>query len=395
MPLSSATYTGNGLATQFNVPFLYVNRLDVQVAVNTIPVTYTWIDDQTIQIQPAPDVGASIVLTRTTDVSSLVTDFEDGANLTAKDLDSAYRQALFYAEELKERLDFYVDFWGNQIVGGGDLPPTSEVNQFLICDGTGGWVVRSLGDTQTILGISDLQDVTGLPDNEGKFGFLFSDGTNWKILGQKPTRDVLNLGNMALHDVSEFSTAIITPIGTAVGNLVALQDIGGGVAGLPAVDGSLLTGVSREKHILVWESHPYNEGGGAYNDNTVWATKSLNVKVLDDTGAVTVASGMVTLPAGKYRFRIKSNLMLDGHGFVRLAAQDGTVLGTSNGHYNINTESVPELWFEDTLTDPLTVKVQVRSTGTSAGTEALGNPHNTADLGNNIYTIFEAWQLPG
>lgn len=60
-----------------------------------------------------------------------------------------------------------------------------------------------------------------------------------------------NTGHVPRSDGSTWGTI---PVGTGVGQIVPLVDVGGGVAGLPAVDGSLLSGIGRlpRTHVNNW-----------------------------------------------------------------------------------------------------------------------------------------------
>jgi hypothetical protein len=396
MPLSSATYTGNGSLKQFAVPFLYIEKSDVTATVGGTPTSFTWVDDATIQFAAAPGNGVAVKIIRATDVSNLAVDFTDGSNIVEVDLDTAYRHTLFYTQELKEKFDFYISYWNSQVISGGDLPTSSAANDFLAGDGGGGWDVKTLAETKTILGIDELEasNLT-LPEPTGVAGVLSTDGVSWSITGIRPTRDLLNLGQCAIHDIDDlFDSSITLPAtaGTAAGNLVKLD----GSAKLPAVDGSQLTNINHEKYALVREKAAYNVNGGALTGANAWQDRSVTDEIVDADGLVTLGTGTVKVTAvGTYRFRVRTKLRVVGSLLMRVKVEGGSVIATGSAVYNAAGEVWIELPFQATFVGTNTeLRVQVYSTGAGSGTTDLGTAHGASGLGDNIYTEFEIWKLP-
>lgn len=91
-------YVANGVQTQFDLTFDYLARDHVFVAVNGINVTFSWVDANTVQPTSTPSAGARVVIYRVTPNLSLV-DFEGGDIFPEGDLNTAFRQALFLAQE--------------------------------------------------------------------------------------------------------------------------------------------------------------------------------------------------------------------------------------------------------------------------------------------------------
>ena len=95
---------GNGVNRNFTVPFPYIDRSHVKVAVSGTPTTaFTWINDSTIQMTVAPANGAPVNRYRETPKTPLV-DFSNGALLPEQDLDLATKQSLYLTEEATDAL---------------------------------------------------------------------------------------------------------------------------------------------------------------------------------------------------------------------------------------------------------------------------------------------------
>jgi hypothetical protein len=102
MAYSFVIYTGNGVTTQFSVPFGYVRREHVAVEVNDVNTAFTWVNNNTVQVTPAPANGAEVLVKRTTPVASRLVDYTDGSTLVAADLDTDSLQHLYTEQELTD-----------------------------------------------------------------------------------------------------------------------------------------------------------------------------------------------------------------------------------------------------------------------------------------------------
>ena len=115
MPFAQFTATGNGSTKQFTIPFPYVKKDHIVVALNNVTVTgFTFINDTTIEFDTissatstqetsgAPKNGVGIEITRDTPLTNALVDFVDGSTLTAGDLDTAVLQLLYGIQEAKD-----------------------------------------------------------------------------------------------------------------------------------------------------------------------------------------------------------------------------------------------------------------------------------------------------
>ena len=105
MPLSYVQTSGNGVTTNFAIPFSYLSKSHVHVYISGgETLAFTWVNSSTIQITPAPPSGVlNVEIRRLTPRGEPLVDYNDGSVLFATDLDTAYLQALFIAQEYFEQ----------------------------------------------------------------------------------------------------------------------------------------------------------------------------------------------------------------------------------------------------------------------------------------------------
>ena len=99
MPFSYAVYTGNGSTTQFNVPFPYIRREHVVASLDYVSQVFTWVNNTTVEITPAPAAGVRVEVRRVTPINAPLVDFVDGSTLVAADLDTNALQQTYVNQE--------------------------------------------------------------------------------------------------------------------------------------------------------------------------------------------------------------------------------------------------------------------------------------------------------
>src|SRR5262249_35167538 len=97
---SYVTYTGDGVQTDWTVPFPSIDETHVHVYVGTDEVTpgISWINVGTVRVTPAVANGLPIKIQRQTPTDPLVT-LENTNNLTADDLNLMQQQTLYVSVE--------------------------------------------------------------------------------------------------------------------------------------------------------------------------------------------------------------------------------------------------------------------------------------------------------
>ena len=109
MPNSYIEYTSGLTATTYSVPFKYIDIADVYVKgwdgaewSQNLTIDSRSANNNTVTLATAPSESyTKIRLYRATATSQLV-DFQNGSRLSEEDLDTAYQQGLFVAQEVSE-----------------------------------------------------------------------------------------------------------------------------------------------------------------------------------------------------------------------------------------------------------------------------------------------------
>lgn len=96
--------TGDGSTTQFDLTFPYMDKAHVHAFVNDSEVSFTWVSGTRIQLSPAPAAGSLLLIKRVTPVDQALVNFQDGAVLSAADLNLADRQLLYRQQEDSDSL---------------------------------------------------------------------------------------------------------------------------------------------------------------------------------------------------------------------------------------------------------------------------------------------------
>jgi hypothetical protein len=102
LPYSYVTTTGNGIANTVTVPFPFINRADIHVSINEVPVSdasLVWTSGTTIQLPSTPANGAIIRVSRTTDKEGLSTVYSTPNVLDHRDLNRVLTQLLYTTQE--------------------------------------------------------------------------------------------------------------------------------------------------------------------------------------------------------------------------------------------------------------------------------------------------------
>ena len=106
MTLSSETYTGDAVTTNFGFNKAYIEQSMVEVyldgVLQTVTTHYTWFNATTIQFVAAPGSGVAVLFQRRTTNDSRLVDFQDAGNLTEADLDLSANQLFYLVQEAQD-----------------------------------------------------------------------------------------------------------------------------------------------------------------------------------------------------------------------------------------------------------------------------------------------------
>ncbi len=105
--------TTDGTTRVFTVPFPYIQQADVAVQLNGVTffplADYQWTGPASISFNDVPPGGNTISITRSTSPDGPLVSFNNGAQLTAADLNTAVLQALYRTQELQDQLNRYIN----------------------------------------------------------------------------------------------------------------------------------------------------------------------------------------------------------------------------------------------------------------------------------------------
>lgn len=100
MAFARDTYTADGSSQTYGLTFPYISRSHVTATVDGTNRTFTWNHSSSITLDsPTLSGGEAIVITRSSNRTGRLVDYNDGATLTESDLDLDSKQALYMAQE--------------------------------------------------------------------------------------------------------------------------------------------------------------------------------------------------------------------------------------------------------------------------------------------------------
>lgn len=97
------TYDGNGSTTDFAVPFSYLKQDDVVVTRQNGPVSYVFLNPNTIRVSSPIDVGDSLIVERRTSISNPNVVFQNGSSFTGDSINNALTQLRYALQEATDR----------------------------------------------------------------------------------------------------------------------------------------------------------------------------------------------------------------------------------------------------------------------------------------------------
>ncbi|AUZ94787.1 tail fiber protein [Agrobacterium phage Atu_ph03] len=142
MALSVIVVPGDGVTTQFNIPFSlgYIKESDITARVgsevdgagNPSYRALTFLSPEIVEVAGTPTpVGQNIVFRRTVDREQLIVDFEDGDVINEENMNTAQRQAIMLVHEVLdgrfEQFQSSFDMGGFRITGVGDPVDPQDV----------------------------------------------------------------------------------------------------------------------------------------------------------------------------------------------------------------------------------------------------------------------------
>lgn len=162
-------YIGDGTNRNFPVTFPYLSREHVEVKVNGILSSFTWLTSSSIQLPVAPPSGAVVQVRRITPKSEKLIDFTDGSILTADMMDVSNNQLMYCVQELLDNDNDPQGIGGvglsTQVITTVTVSGLSAEAVLLQSSGVKNYMILTVSSTNSFGG--DLELFDGLP-SEGR-----------------------------------------------------------------------------------------------------------------------------------------------------------------------------------------------------------------------------------
>lgn len=252
MAYSIADYTGDGVTAYFPIPFPYGPDSEIQVLVDNVTVIPQSIVAQLVYLPSAPANGAEVTVRRFTSIAAPSVDFEDGAMLTERDLDRAFQQILYAAQEsldASERVisGLVLDELGDDLLDGVNAQIASVNGQIDTITTDLADAVTRITNAENADGVHD----TNIQNLETTATQLQTGVTaNSNSLIAQETRITEAEGDIASQGLTLTShgsaiTQLISDLSSAEGDIAAnLSAINGLITALSTTDGNVTANAS-------------------------------------------------------------------------------------------------------------------------------------------------------
>jgi hypothetical protein len=246
-------YAADGSQTQFSYPFPIFVENDLEVFTgDTKEISgYSVLGagnsyGGSITFDTPPASGVVVTLRRSLAIER-ITDFQQSGAFRAKDINDELDYLTAALQQVADDVGRAVRLSSTDEAADLELPSKDErANKVLGFDASGD-VIATSGSGGTGGGVTDHGQLTGLADDDHN-----QYHTNARGDARYYTRTALDTGQLDGRYYTEtevdsqfaaLGSAAALNAGTAVDDVVRLEDVGGGTPGLPAVDGSQLLGL--------------------------------------------------------------------------------------------------------------------------------------------------------
>jgi len=246
-------YVADGSQTQFSYPFPIFMGTDLEVytgdnkEISGYSVLGAGISDGgSVTFDKPPASGVVVTLRRSLAIDR-TTDFQQSGVFRAKDINDELDYLTAALQQVADGVGRAVRLSSTDEGADLELPSKDErANKVLGFDASGD-VIATSGSGRSGGGVTDHGQLTGLSDDDhGQYH------TDARGDARYYTRTALDIGQLDGRYYTEtevdsqfaaLGSAAALEAGTAVDDVLQLEDVGGGTPGLPAVDGSRLTGL--------------------------------------------------------------------------------------------------------------------------------------------------------
>jgi len=268
-------YAADGSQTQFSYPFPIFVEDDLEVYTgDTKEISgYSVLGAGTsyggsVTFHTPPASGVVVTLRRSLTIDR-TTDFQQSGTFRAKDINDELDSLTAALQQVAGDVSRAVRLRPTDGVADLELPSKDErANKVLGFDASGD-VIATSGSGVTGAGVTDHGQLTGLLDDDHSQYHNDARGD-----ARYYTQSVLHAGQLDGRYYTEtevdaqfaaLGSAAALDVGTAVADVVQLEDVGGGTPGLPAVDGSQLTGLPGGGDMLAATFDPQGIAADAFD----------------------------------------------------------------------------------------------------------------------------------
>jgi len=198
MAFARDTYTADGSSQTYGITFPYISRSHVTATVDGTNRTFTWNHASSITLDsPTLSGGEAIVITRSSNRTARLVDYNDGATLTESDLDLDSKQALYMAQEA---------FDAQEVLDASNIADGSVSNtEFQYLDGVTSSIQTQI-DAAVAGGGGSMNDV--IDDTSPQLGGNL-DVNGFTVDGRDPSVDGTKLDTIETSATADMSGAEI------------------------------------------------------------------------------------------------------------------------------------------------------------------------------------------
>ena len=98
---------GDGSTVEYDLTFTYIDQAYVKAYIDGVPVTFTWVTPTRISLDVVATTLETILIIRETNITTRLTDYGDGSDLTETDLDLDSQQAFDLIQEREDAQELY------------------------------------------------------------------------------------------------------------------------------------------------------------------------------------------------------------------------------------------------------------------------------------------------
>ncbi len=328
MANSYVLYNGNGVTTDFTVPFGYLDQDHVSIQVSGITVPSTWVSSTVIRATTAPGVGTgNVKVVRATPTDPLVV-YADGSGLTADDLNTSNLQNFYVSEEI-------ADAFEGEVLTNLSVNTTNLVDESVTTAkiAPGAVTTAKIADdnvttAKLVTNAVTTAKITDANVTNAKLANMSAATIKGSVAGGVPAdlsaaQAIANL-NAVVGDSGSGGTKGLVPAPTAGDGAAKKALLADGSFGAPFLGSG---------YIIVRDEKTSGTAGGSSTAGA-WTKHALNTEVVDTGGHASLASDVITLQAGTYRVRGFATTTVSGTAArIRLRnTSDGTtpVLGVNH-----------------------------------------------------------------